>query len=1255
METQHLKHSSPGTGGTCQFHGNKQGFALVVTLTQMVLLSVLAIGMLSLATTELRSVSRADSYAVARANAMMGLHIAIGDLQASAGPDQRITAPGGALGPDTTQQMITGVWKSKKLGLDSNSTDFSSEEKENQFVSWLVSDPDRERTSDPNFAKTSPSGPRGVVDLVSATNLDSGAPVVQAAKVPLTTNSGSKAGVLTGTYAYAVLDEGVKARVNIGILTSAGDLANASTALGAGQRPILSGIPGIGKLDSLQVNLLKPEGRSLVAKMVSLQTSVFAYHGSDKDVMKRRFHDLTSSSLGILADVVNGGLKKDLNLLAEMKADGGLPAEYAGRKIYEQSLSASVISDPSWDRALTWAGIFRGPNFIRQSVGGISAPTLVASAPPGWTAGIGKSSGGTSNPASATLSLVDPPGPVLLPSVAKIQMSFSLAARDIYDYQKGDPKLGADAQGLNPGLHDPWNSRFQEDLNQNRKLVESPFDYLLHMVYSPIITLHNPYNVPMSFTNLRVEFVNMPFSFQVFKNGLPQTHAPVPFGQMYKDSDQGGNTKRFGLTLTDTLLPGEVKVYSPNIPPGRTWREEVKAGSGQKVFWDWGNRSLMDGRTGGTATDTSAAMGRAGWNGPSVGYDLDFLAPGPTQAYKHETWGTARFNRHAGIPLKKGDTIYVESTPRPDPMLPEKKFSVEMTLATDTATKARSTALVFSFDDPKEVEEVVMAQNPQAEGGKVRSPKGTDVWTTDMLFDHATVALRDIKSTRPFAFFSAYAKTTAGGDPSGDEGLWVAKPFSFQNHTSVAIEQKLKSGHPSHYSHELALTRFPELGVGVQAGSNRAKFITGHSDFRGRHFGTLYDVPLAPLQSLVSLNSAQLAAGTYLPHFTAPVGNSYAHPLIPPASVITEGAAGYPYADHSFLLNAALFDSYYCSGFQSHAPTSLDGDGRSRANIVSEFIAMAEPGSTRPSPLPDPRLKPYFADGMTRAEAVSTLTGDEAYRKAAALQMVEGAFNVNSISVPAWKAVLSSMSGESAMMLATPLSESNSSTLSKLLMSTKNDPADGRFSRFRISNGNASREDPNEFWRGPIDLDEAQITQFAQEIVNQVKERGPFLSMAEFVNRQLGPSGDLSLKGALQAAIDKSGINDGVSSSAESGIQIDSSQTANLQMPNAAALVGDSAQGAPGYLMQSDVLAVLGNTASVRSDTFTIRAYGEALTPGGNVIARVYCEAVVQRNPEFVDPQNRATELPADLNDANKNFGRRFSLISLKWLSPEEI
>jgi len=113
---------------------------------------------------------------------------------------------------------------------------------------------------------------------------------------------------------------------------------------------------------------------------------------------------------------------------------------------------------------------------------------------------------------------------------------------------------------------------------------------------------------------------------------------------------------------------------------------------------------------------------------------------------------------------------------------------------------------------------------------------------------------------------------------------------------------------------------------------------------------------------------------------------------------------------------------------------------------------------------------------------------------------------------------------------------------------------------------------------------------------------------------------------------------------------------ATYKYANAAAGTGPSYQGAPGFLTQADLLNVLGNAATARSDTFTIRGYGEARDASNRVIASATCEAVVQRIPEYIDPADPAETVPASLqSEANKSFGRRFQIISLRWLNPHEV
>ena len=62
----------------------------------------------------------------------------------------------------------------------------------------------------------------------------------------------------------------------------------------------------------------------------------------------------------------------------------------------------------------------------------------------------------------------------------------------------------------------------------------------------------------------------------------------------------------------------------------------------------------------------------------------------------------------------------------------------------------------------------------------------------------------------------------------------------------------------------------------------------------------------------------------------------------------------------------------------------------------------------------------------------------------------------------------------------------------------------------------------------------------------------------------------------------------------------------------------------------------------MRSDTFTIRSYGDSVNPVTGDVIRSWCEAVVQRTTEPLD-----TAAPAD--------GRVFKVVSFRWLSDDEV
>jgi hypothetical protein len=253
--------------------------------------------------------------------------------------------------------------------------------------------------------------------------------------------------------------------------------------------------------------------------------------------------------------------------------------------------------------------------------------------------------------------------------------------------------------------------------------------------------------------------------------------------------------------------------------------------------------------------------------------------------------------------------------------------------------------------------------------------------------------------------------------------------------------------------------------------------------------------------------------------------------------------------------------------------------------------------------------------------------------------MVDGAFNVNSTRVEAWKALLGSTR-------RTGFGSGENVPFPRIL----NPPGDA------WKNGDPAFGDS--VWDGYRELTPAEIDRLARAIVDQVKLRGPFLSLADFINRRLAED-ETGRMGALQAAIESAGLN--------------STLTANYPLDNTSPLpdyghpdnIADAtrmeqtlkpaskAWGAPSYLTQADVLQVLGPALAARSDTFVIRAYGDSVDASGNVLSRAWCEAVVQRTPQPLDPDESG--LNPKLAEGSIDFGRCFVITSFRWLAPGEI
>ena len=384
------------------------------------------------------------------------------------------------------------------------------------------------------------------------------------------------------------------------------------------------------------------------------------------------------------------------------------------------------------------------------------------------------------------------------------------------------------------------------------------------------------------------------------------------------------------------------------------------------------------------------------------------------------------------------------------------------------------------------------------------------------------------------------------------------------------------------------------------------------------------------------------------------IGNSDATPLLPANAVVNSAVA--PFSenlqhDDSYCANHLLFDDWFLSSITPD-PALLGGTtDRTQQQTFTDFV-------TGETPLVNRSYQPILEDrATTTTAAANQLYADrvappDSWKTIASRLEVEGMFNVNSTSVAAWRALL----GHARNQRVPYVKESGTSWQAEL-----SDETDHALSRFTIAGdtevgkqgSSGDRLDATEF-TGYRTVDDEFLDAMAEEVVKQVRARGPFLSLAEFVNRQLS-SGDLALAGTLQAALNQVSEDLGTFSAllGDPSKQPKALPDAGYQFPEAA--VGYTAYGLPGWTRQADILRPLAPILSARDDTFTIRAYGDARSPDGKVLARAVCEAVVRRTREFVDPADAADITTQPEEPVNQTFGRRFQVVSWRWLAHDEI
>ncbi|MDQ8194050.1 hypothetical protein QEH59_06420 [Coraliomargarita sp. SDUM461004] len=1100
-------------------------------------------------------------------------------------------------------------------------------QKQNNFLRWLISYPQSSSSDLEQLDLPSSDFSEDQVTLVNSGTLGTSSAnnpqnIIRAPLVEIDTSAAER-------YAWVVMDEGVKANISLPALVDTS---------GWGSEPIQSiskyGSPsssGISNISALSAFGPSEENNSLT-RITSHASGSLAFNeaGGDLDVYKGLFHELTTHSQSVLSDVVNGGLKKDLSLLSEYTNLSA--SSFTPRFLYSQGNSQSYASEPSWSYLLDYMSSYRSPIL---SLNGDDVPRI-NSAVSDWTLD-------TNQMLSPRQSYAP------TPAITRIQMVFSLIAM-----RTGNNNRESAIQNLSGDTYEKGKFR------------------VLFLIASPVVTLYNPYNVPLDTKNLYLSMSGIPIGFTFkradhsnYANVVPLSNRPVPFDAFTLNPNNSPRIQSegvefvFSISASDdsdddfTLAPGETIVISP-------FADDSNTSAGNLSNWKSDKQSdynLMRGQPGyiegaGLIYDYLVPSN----NNPHANYDYENQTDTITLTTEDGTLSLSNAQPNIG----NGGTDLIAILPHDEmqvdvdfaqPHFPESAdnipFKIELYDAhpfADSVTVNRLGSYTFDYGD-----DINILRTAAEKFTTDTFPINQNlVWGSDIFPRSGNLGNYTVSQlvTTPIAVLDIFAQTTLSNNTP-------ALPWAFSNPTTLAGINKFDNLSTFNQSYQITL-RAPTIPSVEIDSENHGFSFTGISSLEGTKFGTHFEQPLQPLQSLASLQHANLASSGYLPKVDYVVGNSRTNPLISTESTVTFNTdLNYDLVDHSYLSNYTLWDSYYLSTLATYRSV-IAPSGPTLASNLDNFLSG--------SPLINPniRLNTQTYDNSTiRSELMdeSDSLRPDAYQKLSTYQYVDGGFNVNSTSVSAWKALLTSVSSQS--IDSPPLVQEINDADYDISYTTANRYT---YSRYRVTNHNNSfdadatntapsttRSSPaaHAAWQGYRDLTEAQVDALAQNIVNEVKARGPFLSLSEFINRKLGSdASDMRNKmGAIESAITQTDINDTLK--ADMGVDIDIS---SLSLPNLSYTTENTATGIPGFLSQADILQQIGQKISARSDTFRIRVYGDTVNPLTGETYRAYCEAIVQRTPDYVDPNLEPWDPPSP-ND----LGRRFTIQSLRWLNEDDI
>ncbi len=1178
----------------------KSGFTLVVTLALMILITVIAVGLLTLSSVALRSTKASSAESIARNNAKMALMIALGELQKHTGPDQRVTAPADLAGDVGGIRLSAGKTPINTKSAGGIANGLSSVQPGTRYwtaswetvtpanpagkiytlppgatnIKWLISGNEAAPNNfTPASSIASVSGSGVVADSAKAVILagsntigpPSAGRIESYVAAPLVEILTTQQGVTNrGRYAWWIGDEGTKARIN-GVSPTAPAQAStyASLAGNRGGWEVVAGtanhpVPGGAKHQDL-------------GKVATLPSYDLINGAPTVDTKQILFHGSTTSSRGVLADSLQGGLRIELNssLTTGFPAATTFPnTPKAGSNIIPTAVAAN-IKGPKWDALKA---------FYTQSKSAAATKTLTVK-----TAGTGGYD------------------ITIAPIITDLRLLFGVRLTD-----KGNNSYGIIPCG---------------------KIA---------------VALANPYPYPLEWKqDLELEIIDeTPYTnnrdSSIYRGGALANQRFLGRGT----SEPAVFNKAVFVISKDRLEPGEAKAFTLGgrlvRPFGDTSTQripmkplasaspsnfEVCVELDQKPDEKFTGSAALDDRESWTTSQPTAELRLSGGTGNILRRveRMEFDNGFHLTTKNYVDYNTIR-DRKMPFPLLLYSFQISQPGVRYDTLLPAPDMmgTRNSTLRTFADFNLRATKfgrLITSYAPPPYFFIITDDENelPFTPSSSSLPSQTGPGFTKDLAFNPlpwGRAPTSDVKKTVLFSFPKTFVSLAQfqHADLTGDDEF-------------VSISQQPGNALGNSYATPFVKRRNSILG--------RANFI------------------VSGISSMdPAISSTKVAANYY---------------------------------DMSYLLNAAMWDTFYFSPYSDSSAST----GQTSPNMVVAF----PPASS--GDLQDPL-------------------------NAASCLLIDGSFNVNCTSKEAWMALLASTRFQTH-----PSGDAN--TTDAMFPRSLEQPDHSKSPPTGVS--------PDSF-SGYRRLTPQQIDQVATEIVKQVRLRGPFVSLSHFVNRTLidpNPavvnSAMLGRSGALQAALDIGGVNispDGAKNAfqpriatsddklklqvdgdgpradllgvsgnqangtrgtlyggeEQDGTKVWAPQSKDLNVGACASIYADRklltdgtlipeqgfrSTGIPGWVTQADVLQAIGPSLSARSDTFRIRTYGEALSPDGKtVLAKAYCEAIVQRTPHYLDPSNAPTVRNASLTDnkllpVNKTFGRRYQIVSMRWLSSNEI